>query len=147
MECYALSKLEDGKAPAFRAIADPADALPGEVVVEEPPGEGEVWDQAAGAVRPRGDGEEMAALKAAMVEEIAAEAVDALAPMFTDGAGRDETVLLVAGHVLKLCEALNVEADPRLSEVVATGEKALRLKAEIEAAGSAEELEGLTWPS
>ena len=144
---YALTELEDGKAPAFRAIADPADALPGEVVVEEPPGEGEVWDQAAGAVRPRGDGEEMAALKVAKTEEIAARAVEALAPMFTDGRGRDETVLLIAGHVLKLCEALKVPPDSRLREVVATGEKALRLKAEVEAAGSVEELEGVSWGS
>jgi hypothetical protein len=84
-------------------------------------------------------------LKAQKVEEMAARAIEELAPMFTPNAGRDETALLVAGHVLKICEALGIPPDPRLTEVVATGEKALAKKAEVEAAATIEEMEAVTW--
>ncbi len=90
-------------------------------------------------------GEILEGLKAAKVDEMAARAIDELAPMFTPGKGRDETALLVAAHVLKICEALKIPPDPRLSEVVATGEKALGLKAEVEVAATVEELEAVTW--
>ena len=47
---YAISNLQDGKPPAYRAIADESEALEGEVVVEEIP-PGHVWDEAAGELR------------------------------------------------------------------------------------------------
>jgi len=84
-------------------------------------------------------------LKAAKVAEMAGAAIDALAPMFTPNAGRDETALLVAGHVLKICEALNIPSDPRLRTVVETGQWALTKKAEVGAATTVEELEGVGW--
>ncbi len=83
--------------------------------------------------------------KAQKVAEMAARAIDELAPLFTPNAGRDETALLVASHVLKVCEALDIPPDPRLLEVVATGEKALAKKAEVEVAATIEELEGVSW--
>ena len=83
--------------------------------------------------------------KASKVGELAGAAIDELAPLFTPGAGRDETALLVASHVLKLCEALNIEPDPRLAEVVSTGEKALQKKAEVEQAATPEEVEEVSW--
>lgn len=139
---YALAELEDGKPPAFRAVFDPGDALPGEVVVDDPPAAGEVWDSAAGGLRPKRDEEELEEAKAAKTEEIAAAAVEALAPMFTHGAGRDETMLLVASHVLRICEAVGVQPDPRLESVVETGQKALQKKAEIEGATTPGEWRG-----
>lgn len=141
---YALLNPKDGKEPAYQAVASPEDAPAGAVVVEEVP-PGAVWDEPSGALRPKRDGEELEELKAARTEEIAAEAIGALASMFTPGAGKDEAVLLIAGHVLKVCEALNVPPDPRLREVVSAGEKALRLKAEVEGATSAAEVEGVSW--
>ncbi len=87
----------------------------------------------------------LAGLKAAKVGEMAGAAIDALAPLFTPNAGRDETALLVASHVLKICEAFNIPPDPRLTEVVATGEKALAKKAEVEGATTVEALEAVTW--
>ncbi len=85
------------------------------------------------------------AAKAARTDEFAARAIDDLAPLFTDGQGRDETMLLLAGHLLKLCEALLVAPDPRLRTVVDTGQKALQKKAEVEGAGSVEEVEAVEW--
>lgn len=61
---YALINPEHGEAPAYRLIADPDEAAPGEAVVEHEPGEGEVWDAGAGALRSKSAGEELAALKA-----------------------------------------------------------------------------------
>jgi hypothetical protein len=83
--------------------------------------------------------------KAQKVGEFADRAITDLSVLFTEGKGRDETMLLLAGHVLQICEALNVSADPRLSQVVATGEKALTKKAEVEGAATVEELEAVEW--
>ena len=141
---YALSGLEDGKAPAWRAIPSEDDAEAGEVVVGGVPA-GHVWDAAAGALRPPSEGEELERARAGKLDEIAGLAIADLAPLFTEGKGRDETALLVAAHVLKLCEALKVPADPRLAAVVQTGQKALAKKAAVEGASSVEEVEGVSW--
>ena len=100
---------------------------------------GEEW------VEGKPEGEILEALKGSKVGEIAQSAVDDLAPLFTPGAGRDETVLLVAAHVLKIAEALKVPVDPRLRTVVQTGQRALEKKAEVEAAGDVEEMEAVGW--
>lgn len=84
-------------------------------------------------------------LKAQKVDEMAARAIDDLAPMFTPGKGRDETALLVASHVLKICEALKIPPDPRLPTVVETGQWALAKKEEVEAATTVDALEVVTW--
>ena len=84
-------------------------------------------------------------LKTQKVGEFAGRAIDDHSPLFTDGKGRDETMLLLAGHVLQICEALNVPVDPRLKQVVSTGEKALTKKAEVEQATTVEELEAVQW--
>jgi len=74
-----------------------------------------------------------------------ARAIDDLSGLFTPNAGRDETALLVAGHVLKICEALKIPPDPRLRTVVETGQWALAKKAEVEGAVTVEALEAITW--
>jgi hypothetical protein len=84
-------------------------------------------------------------LKTQKISEFADRAIDDLSPLFTEGKGRDETMLLLAGHVLQICEALNISADPRLSEVVSTGQKALTKKEEVEQAATVEELEAISW--
>lgn len=142
---FALMNPRDGEQPAYRLIRDPSEALPGEVVVTEEPGEGEVWDAFTGGPRPRTGAEDLERRKAAKVEEMAARAIDELAPMFTPNAGRDETALLVAGHVLKICEALKIPPDPRLRTVVETGQWALAKKEAVEAATTVEALEAVTW--
>jgi hypothetical protein len=79
------------------------------------------------------------------ISEFADRAIDELSPLFTDGKGRDETMLLLAGHVLAIAEALNVPVDPRLEQVVATGQKALAKKVEVEQAATVAELEAIEW--
>jgi hypothetical protein len=83
--------------------------------------------------------------KAQKIDEFAGKAIDDLAPLFTGTHGRDETLFLVAGHVLQICEALNVQVDPRLEQVVAKGEHALSKKAEVEQATTLAELEAVEW--
>ena len=144
---YALMSetAKDGGRPAYRLIRDPSEALPGEVVVAEEPGEGEVWDSASGVLRPRTGAEDLQRAKVQKIDAFADAAVDGLAPMFTPGKGRDETALLVAGHVLKICEALKIPPDPRLRTVVETGQWALAKKAEVEAATTVEALGSVSW--
>ncbi len=126
------------------------DLEPGEdyrVMQHEDGTESLVWLSAA---TPEPTPEQLAAaelpvVKAKKISEFAAHAIDDLSPLFTDGAGRDETALLIASHVLKICQALGITPDPRLSQVVSTGEKALQKKAEVEAATTPAEVEGITW--
>ncbi len=139
---HALSYLEDGKRPSARP--DPGELLPGEILVDEVP-EGSVWDAATGALRQPTAAERLEAKKAAKIGELAGAAIDSLSPMFTPGSGRDETALLVAGHVLQICEALGIPPDPRLSTVVSAGEKALAKKVAVEGAASVEEVEAVGW--
>ena len=73
---YALKDPKDGEAPAWRAIADPRDAVTGEAVVEERPKDGEVWDDATLDLRPRTEAEILEAKKAQKVDEIATAAID-----------------------------------------------------------------------
>jgi hypothetical protein len=84
-------------------------------------------------------------LKTQKISEFADRAITDLSPLFTESKGRDETMLLLAGHVLQICEALNVSVDPRLSQVVSTGEQALAKKEEVEQAATVEELEAIEW--
>lgn len=100
-----------------------------------------LWD--GDAPRPRTEEEALSERKAAKVDELAACAVEEIAPLFTPSKGRDEALFLVAGHVLRLCEALGVQPDPRLRTVVETGERALAKKAEVEASASPEEVEAV----
>lgn len=76
---------------------------------------------------------------------MAGRAIDELARHFTDGAGRDETVLLIASHVLKIAQALSITPDPRLVSVVQTGEKALAKKETVVAATSLAEIAAMSW--
>jgi hypothetical protein len=96
-------------------------------------------------VEGRPEGEIVEGLKAQKIDEFAGRAIDDLAPLFTGTHGRDETLFLVAGHVLQICEALNVPVDPRLEQVVAKGEHALSKKAEVEQAATVAELEAIAW--
>jgi hypothetical protein len=102
--------------------------------------------------RPRWNGEELRwvegkpeseiveARKPQKIAEMHAAAIDELAPLFADEHGKDELIFLLAAHVKSIAGA---QADPRLSEVERIGSKALTKKAQIEAATSAEELEGI----
>lgn len=145
MSVFVLVNPKDGECPGYRLIRDPSEAMPGETIVEAEPASGEVWDEASGAFRQKGEAERLEEAKAHKVEEFARRGIDDLAPLFTPGIGRDETALLVAGHVLQICEALKIPPDPRLRTVVQTGEKALAKKAEVEAATTPEGVEGITW--
>lgn len=141
---YEVLDPKDGEPVGYRTVKGVDDAENPALVFEEMP-EGAVWDGERGAPREPTEGALLEARKAAKTEEIAAAAIDSLAPLFTDGKGRDETALLVAGHVLKLCEALKVPVDPRLRTVVQTGERALAKRAEVEGAGSVEEVGAVQW--
>jgi hypothetical protein len=96
-------------------------------------------------VEGKPEGEILDDAKAQKVDEFANRAITDLSPLFTDGKGRDETMLLLAGHVLRICQALNVPADPRLAQVVSKGEQALQKKEEVEQAATVEELEAISW--
>ena len=85
------------------------------------------------------------ARKPQKIAEMHAAALDELSPLFTDQRGNDELALVLAAHVKRICEALGVEADPRLSEVERVGEKALAKRDEIEAATTPEEVEAVEW--
>ena len=142
----AVSKLDGQGNFAGDVLLGVDDPLPAGCIESRPPEgfhspkwTGSVWEEG----KPQA--EILEGLKAQKVAEMAGAAIDELAPMFTPNAGRDETALLVAGHVLKICEALNIPPDPRLTEVVATGEKALAKKAEVEGATTVEALEAVTW--
>lgn len=68
---YALLNPQDGKEPAYQAIASREDAPTGAVVVGEIP-PGSVWDSASGALRPKRGAEELAGIKAAKRAELGA---------------------------------------------------------------------------
>lgn len=142
---YLIHPRGDGREPGWSLVSDGHEPQAGEVLVDEMPVPGEVWDEATGALREKGEAERLAEAKAEKVEAFARRGVADLAPLFTPGVGRDETALLVASHVLAICEALNIAPDPRLTAVVQTGEKALAKKAEVEAAATPEEVEGIAW--
>ena len=139
---YALSNLEDGKPPGFRAIGAAEDALPGEVVVQEPPGPDEVWDEAAGSLREPTPIEALEPKKAQKIAEMHAAALDELAPLFTDGAGENELAFVLAAHVRRI---LGNQADPRLAVVEEVGARALAKRDQIAAAQSPEDLEDVEW--
>lgn len=139
---YRITPRGDGGLSA-ESVAPDYEAKEDDVITEELPGDDVVWEN--GALRPKTEAEWLAEAKAQKIGEFAAQAIDDLAPLFTEGTGRDETVLLVASHVLKLCESLKVQPDPRLKQVVDTGQKALTKKSEVEAATSEEEVEAVTW--
>lgn len=86
-------------------------------------------------------------LREAKVAEMHHAAVEELTPLFTSspGAGENELTFLLAGHVVKICEALKIPVDPRLAAVVTTGEKAMQKKAEVEALTTATEVEAVQW--
>lgn len=141
---FALCEPTDGGVPSYRAIDDEADALPGEVVVTEiiPGG---VWDAGLGALREPTPAEALVPRQREKLADLHQAGLDELSPLFTEGAGENELVFLLAGHVLKLYEILKATPDPRLAEVVSTGQKALAKKAEVEAAKTPDELEAVRW--
>jgi hypothetical protein len=115
--------------------------------VEDRPAQGFYLPRWTGSewVESRPEAEILDDAKAQKIDEFAARAIDDLSVLFTEGKGRDETMLLLAGHVLQIAQALNVPVDPRLEQVVSTGEKALQKKEEVGQATSVEELEGISW--
>ena len=142
MTYYALSHLKDGKPPGFRAIGAAEDALPGEVVVQEPPGPDEVWDEAAGSLREPTPDEALELKKAQKVAQMDAAALNELAPLFTDGAGEKELAFVLAPHVRRI---MGNQADPRLAVVEEVGAKALTKRDQIAAAQSPGDLEDIEW--
>ncbi len=139
---YLLLPREDGGV-GYAWVDENYEPAAGEIVLEREPEDDEVID--AGSLRPKTEAEKLEEAKEHKIGELARDAIGDLSGLFTPGAGRDETALLVAGHVLSICEALNIQPDPRLTEVVQTGEKALVKKAEVEEAGSVEEVEAVAW--
>ena len=142
---YALSNLAEGESPSWRMIRDPKDATGGEVVMEEPPPPGWVWDASAQALREPTDTERLEEAKAHKIDEFAKRAIDDLAAHFTGEHGRDETMQLLTDTVVRLCQQAGVQYDPRLDEIRAVAVKAYQKKAAIEGAQSPEELEGIAW--
>ena len=141
---YAL-KPEDGKVPAWRAIKDASDAEAGEVVVQEPPAPGEVWDASENALRPRTEAEQLEEAKAQKVDSFAAKAVDELRPYVTGEHGDREMLYLAAKHIKALFDAQGLETDPRLDALISTGDKAMQKKEAIGQASTSEDLEAIEW--
>jgi hypothetical protein len=127
-------------------LLEDGEATPQNCVTQRPP-EGFYSPRWTGStwVEGKPESEILESKKAEKVDEFAAQAIDELSPLFTEGKGRDETMLLIAGHVLQIAEALNVPVDPRLEQVVSTGEKALQKKEEVEQAATVEELASVEW--
>jgi hypothetical protein len=121
-------------------------ALPAGCIESRPP-DGSYTPQWTGFEWAEGKPEEeiVEVKKTQKIDEFASLAIDELSPLFTEGKGRDEILLLACGHVLQICEALGIQADPRLSQVVSTGQKALTKKTEVEQAATVEELEAIEW--
>lgn len=140
---YLLHPRGEGVEPGWAVVPEDYEPEAGEVLLQRRPEPGEVW--ALGKLRPKQAAELLSEARAEKLDDIAADAIAHLSGLFTEGKGRDEVVFLVAGHVLKICQALDITPDPRLSEVVATGTKAMEKKAQVEAATTVEELEGVGW--
>jgi hypothetical protein len=98
-----------------------------------------------GWVEGKPESEIVEAIKGTKTNEFAARAVEDLAPLFTEGAGRDELTFLLASHVRQICQHLGIPFDPRLAQVQTIGEKALSKRDEVEAATTTEELDGIVW--
>jgi hypothetical protein len=135
---------KDGQLCGTKYVRDATEAEDPTLVFDTVP-DGSVWDAASRKPRLVNDIEKLAAAKEAKVENLAACAIDDLAIMFTKNMGRDETALLLASHVLGICEALGIQPDPRLSELVTTGQKALAKKTEVEKAVTVDEVESVVW--
>ncbi len=67
---YALIDPQDGREPSYRLIREAAEAQPGEVVVEQQPPPGSVWEAASKRLRPRTDAENLAVAKEAKRAEL-----------------------------------------------------------------------------
>jgi hypothetical protein len=142
---YALIDPQDAQEPRYRLIRDEAEAEPNEVVMEEEPPPGWVWDGARSQLREPTEAERLEEAKARKVEDFARRAIDELAPLFTEGRGEHELMFLLAAHVRQICEAVGVQPDARLPEVERVGKKALAKRDEVEAATTPEELEEIGW--
>lgn len=142
---YLIHPRGEAMEPGYTLVADDYEPQPGEVVLQVPPETGEVWDAAAGALRPRTEAEELERGKVEKVDNFARLAVDDLRPYVTGEHGDREMLFIVAKHVKALYDAQGIPADPRLAALIETGEKAMSKLGEIEAAGSAEELEAVEW--
>ncbi len=112
--------------------------------VEERPPEGLHSPKWTGSewVEGKPESEIVEARKPEKVAEMHAAAMDALAPLFTEGRGEHELIFLLAAHVRRI---LGDQADPRLGTVEEVGKKALAKRDEIGSAQSLEELEGISW--
>jgi hypothetical protein len=141
-----VSKVDDAGMFIEDVLLEDGEALPAGCVSARP-SEGFYAPRWAGSAWAEGKpaSEIVEDLKAQKISEFADRAITDLSPLFTDGRGRDETMLLLAGHVLQIADALNVPVDPRLEQVVSKGEQALSKKAEVEWAATAAELEAVEW--
>jgi hypothetical protein len=84
-------------------------------------------------------------LKAQKIDAFARLAVDDLRPYVTGEHGDREMLFVVAKHVKALFDAQGMPADPRLTALIETGDKAMSKLEEVEAAATVEELEGIEW--
>jgi hypothetical protein len=141
-----VSKIDAQGQFAHDVLLEDSEALPAGCIESRPP-EGfysPKWT-VSGWVEGKPESEILPTLQEAKINEFAGKAIDDLAPLFTGTHGRDETLFLLAGHVLQIAEALNVQVDPRLSEVVSKGEQALAKKEEVQQATTVEELKEISW--
>lgn len=142
---YLLHIYADGEPVGYSVVSGGYTPAAGEVVVSEKPAEGEVWDAAALALRPKTAAELLEEAKRQKVDEFAVRAKEELSPLFTEDHGEDETLFLTLGHLLGVLDNQQAQVDPRLREVVSVGTKALSKKEAIEQAATLEELEAIEW--
>lgn len=67
---YALDNPQDGKEPGWRAVPQNYTPAAGEVLVNDPPPAGWVWNAATGTLRPRTNTEALSLSKATRIREI-----------------------------------------------------------------------------
>lgn len=143
-----VSKVDGTGAFVEDVILEDDAELPGGCI-ESRPSEGMYapkWDGAAWVEGdPQSEAERLSLAREQKIDEFAALAIEELEPHFTGTHGRDETLFLLAGHVVQICQALGIAVDPRLGAVTQTGQKTMTKKGEVEAATTPEAVQSVAW--
>lgn len=87
----------------------------------------------------------MDAVKADKINELVYRSIEELSPHFTEDHGRDETIHLLAAHLVAVCDALNITVDSRLRSVVTVGEKARVKQDQVVKAINENEVDSVSW--
>jgi hypothetical protein len=119
--------------------------LPSSEHVESRPPQGfhkPKWDGTSW-VEGKPEGEILEDLKVAQIQDFHNRAITDLEEALPEG--RDELQAIHNATLIAVCERLGVPVDARMSAVDAVQRKAFAKKAQIEAAQSSEELEGISW--